>query len=323
MAIGLPLLYFSNNLLLIVGVLFVASLFNLIYSGFILHLKYKIRLNFIWDNILIKKIALITWPFAAAAIFAKVYAYVDTFLIKMFLDNVAVGFYSVAYKITFAWQFIPLAFVAALYPAFSHLFKHNQSELNKVFNKSFSYLGFIALPLSVGIIVLAPEIISQIYTAEFIGAILPLQVLIASIVFLFMNFALSSVLNACNKQITNTRNLGITMLINVILNIILIQKLGVWGAALASSISTVILFSLNLQAVIYLISVRWQIIRSLCIALLSSLLMAWSVIYFKEIIWWPLTIFIGAVVYFGLMFITKTLQFKEILYLRNSLFNKD
>ncbi|MBT4648824.1 flippase, partial [bacterium] len=234
MTIGLTLLQFTNNLFLIIGVLFIASLFNLIYSGLVLYFKYKVKPFFIWNRGLIKKILWIAWPFAAAAIFAKVYAYIDTFLIKLFLDDASVGFYSVAYKITFAWQFIPLAFVAALYPAFSHLFKHNREELKKVFNKGFAYLGFIALPLSVGIIVLAPEIINQVYTTEFSAAILPLQVLIASIAFLFMNFALSSMLNACDKQLVNTRNLGITMILNIIFNIIFIQYWGVWGAALAS-----------------------------------------------------------------------------------------
>ena len=323
MTIGLTLLQFTNNLFLIIGVLFIASLFNLIYSGLVLYFKYKVKPFFIWNRGLIKKILWIAWPFAAAAIFAKVYAYIDTFLIKLFLDDASVGFYSVAYKITFAWQFIPLAFVAALYPAFSHLFKHNREELKKVFNKGFAYLGFIALPLSVGIIVLAPEIINQVYTTEFSAAILPLQVLIASIAFLFMNFALSSMLNACDKQLVNTRNLGITMILNIIFNIIFIQYWGVWGAALASSISTLILFILNLKAANSLIKINFQVIKSLFIALLASILMAYVVIYFKDIIWWPLTILLGGVVYFAILFVTKTLSYKEIIYLKNSLFHKE
>lgn len=323
MAVGLTLLQLTNNLFLIISVLFIASLFNLIYSGLILYFKYKVKPFFVWNRGLIKKILWIAWPFAAAAIFAKVYAYIDTFLIKLFLDDASVGFYSVAYKITFAWQFIPLAFVAALYPAFSHLFKHNKEELKKVFSKGFAYLGFIALPLSAGIIVLAPEIINQIYTTEFSLAILPLQVLIASIAFLFMNFALSSMLNACDKQLVNTRNLGITMILNIIFNIFFIQYWGVWGAALASSISTLILFILNLKAANHLIKISFPVIKSLMIALLASILMAYVVIYFKDIIWWPLTILVGAVVYLAIMFITKTLNYKEIIYLKNSLFNKE
>ena len=51
--------------------------------------------------------------------------------------------------------------------------------------------------------------------------------------------------------------------------------------------------------------------------------MAYVVIYFKDIIWWPLTILLGGVVYFAIMFVTKTLSYKEIIYLKNSLFNKE
>ena len=137
----------------------------------------------------------------------------------MFLGDSAVGFYSVAYKITFAWQFIPLGLVAALYPAFSHFFLHDKTELNKVFNKGFLYLALVALPILSGIIVLAPEIILKVYKPEFAAAILPLQILIASLAFLFMNFALSSLLNSANLQKTNTRNLALTMFFNLLANL--------------------------------------------------------------------------------------------------------
>ncbi|MBT4648895.1 hypothetical protein HOC14_01055, partial [bacterium] len=136
-------------------------------------------------------------------------------------------------------------------------------------------------------------------------------------------FALSSMLNACDKQLVNTRNLGITMILNIIFNIIFIQYWGVWGAALASSISTLILFILNLKAANSLIKINFQVIKSLFIALLASILMAYVVIYFKDIIWWPLTILLGGVVYFAIMFVTKTLSYKEIIYLKNSLFHKE
>ena len=56
MTVGLSLLQFTNNLFLIVGVLFVASLFNLIYSGLILYFKYKVKPFFVWNRGLIKKI---------------------------------------------------------------------------------------------------------------------------------------------------------------------------------------------------------------------------------------------------------------------------
>lgn len=322
MFFGLVALAMKQNLFVIIGVLFLASLFNFIFSGLILSLKFKAKLNFLWRKDLVYKILFLTWPFAMSAIFAKVYAYVDTFLLKVFLGDLEVGFYSVAYKITFAWQFIPLGIVAALYPAFSHLYKNNPSELAKIFNKSFLYLGLIALPILSGIMVLAPEIILQVYRPDFFGAILPLQILIASMGFLFINFVLSNLLNAANRQTTNTRNLGLTMLFNVVVNLIFIPLFGVWGAALTSSLSTLILFALNFYASTKIVSIAKENFKHLFLAIIVSGLMAILVLYLKTLIWWPITIVLGAVFYVVFLFIFKVLSKQDFVFWKQAIFKK-
>ena len=323
LVLGLYLMQYSNNVFLFLGILFIASLFNLIYSGIILRFKLKIKLRLRYSSVLIKRIIKISLPFALAAIFAKVYAYIDTVLLKIFLGDSEVGIYSVAYKITFAFQFIPLAFVASLYSAFSHYYKNNILKLKRIFSKSFNYLIYISLPISLGIIALAPEIISKVYTDEFNFSIFPLQILIASIPFLFINFSLSSFLNATDNQKINTRNLGLIMVINIILNIFLIRSLGVWGAALASSLSTLLLFILNLKEVIKLISQKFINRKSLFMTIISSLVMFLSVYYLKQIIYWPFTIITGIIVYFMLMFFSKTLTKEDFIFLKKSLFSKE
>ena len=319
---GFILMKYSSSILLFIGVLFLASLFNLIYSGIILRFKLKIKLKLVYSKDFIKKIIKITLPFALAAIFAKVYAYIDTVLLKIFLGDNEVGIYSVAYKITFAFQFIPLAFIASLYPAFSYYYKNNFEELKKIFVKSFNYLAFISIPISFGIIALAPEIISKIYTSEFIYSVFPLQVLIASIPFLFINFSLSSFLNATDNQKINTRNLGIVMIINIILNIFLIKYLGVWGASLSSSLSTLLLFSINLNNILKIAGKKLINFKLLINTIISGIIMFLSVYYIKDFIYWPLTIITGSIVYFMLMFFSKTLSKKDFIFIKESLFFK-
>ena len=270
----------TDDVFLLLGVLFVASLFNMIFSGIILTRKFKIKIKFYFSKELAKKILLIALPFALAAIFAKVYAYIDTFLLKMFLGDEEVGFYSIAYKITFALQFIPLAFVASLYPAFANYFKEDYENLKRVFIKSFNYLAFIAIPVAFGVIALADIIVAKLYTSEFSFSVLPLQVLIASIPFLFVNFSLSSFLNATNRQKINTRNLGIIMVFNIVANIILIPEIGIWGAALASSLSTLFLFGLNLFAVLRVIKVAARSFLPILGSIFSSLIMFFIITYF-------------------------------------------
>ncbi|PIR80598.1 flippase, partial [Candidatus Kuenenbacteria bacterium CG10_big_fil_rev_8_21_14_0_10_39_14] len=47
--------------------------------------------------------------------------------------------------------------------------------------------------------------------------------------FLFINFPVGYLLNACNKQLTNTINLGVTVLVSVVLNILLIPRFSYVG----------------------------------------------------------------------------------------------
>lgn len=322
MAMGLSLLKITDNVFILLTVLWTASLFNMIYSALILRRKFKIEFKLRYSKELAKKIMLIALPFALAAIFAKVYAYMDTFLLKIFMGDEEVGFYSVAYKITFALQFIPLAFVASLYPAFSNFFKNDYEKLKRVFAKAFNYLAFIALPVAFGIIALATEIVSKLYTSEFNFSIWPLKILIASIPFLFINFSLSSFLNATDRQKINTKNLGFIMVFNVILNLIFIPRFGIWGASLASSLSTLLLFILNFYQVTRVVHMPLVFFRPILGSLFSAILMYTAVVYSKDYVGWILSIFVGMLVYLLFMFATKTLKKDDLLFIKSSVINK-
>lgn len=318
MTMGLSLLQVTDNVFLMLTVLFTASFFNMIYSGVILYHKFNLKLKWLYSKDLARGIMQIAMPFALAAIFAKIYAYIDTFLLKMFMGDEAVGFYSVAYKITFSLQFIPLAFVASLYPAFSNYFKTNKDKLTKTFAKSFNYLAFVAIPIAFGIVALAEELVHSLYTGQYFYSIWPLKVLIASIPFLFINFSLSSFLNATERQKINTKNLGIVMALNIILNTVFIPELGIWGASLASSISTVLLFALNLRQVMKVVSMPLRFFKPLLGVLFSSIVMYFAVVYAKDYVAWPLSILVGILVYIFFSFVTKTIKKDDILFIKNS-----
>jgi O-antigen/teichoic acid export membrane protein len=147
----------------------------------------------------------------------------------------------------------------------------------------------------------------------------PLQILIASLPFLFINFALSYFLNATDRQRTNTFNLGLVMILNVVLNVLLIPQWSTLGASLASTISTISLFCLNLSAVYKVTQIKlgnwWPMFK----ALLASLLMALVVIILAKIfnIW--LCIAIGFLVYFGFLILFKNLEKEDYFYIRRAL----
>ncbi len=319
LALGLGLMQFSKNPLHFIIVVLLASLFNFLYSFILLNKKYKLKLTWYFDKKLALSIFVIAWPFALSALFAKIYAYIDGLILEYLHGSASLGIYSVAYKLTFAFQFIPLAFVAALYPAFAHYWQNDKTQLEKTLLKAINYLAYISLPIAAGIISLAPFIVKSLYSSSYSSSVAPLQILVLSLPFLFINFALSYFLNAIDRQRTNTWNLGLVMLLNIALNFILIPRWEAWGASLASSISTVVLFCLNLIAVykVTVISIKnwWPIAK----AIFASLLMAFSVSLLANYMNIWLDIIFGFVVYFILLLLFKNIGIEDYRYLKASL----
>ena len=315
---GVVIVNLTNDLRILILAILVASTFNFIYSGLLIRSKLKLKYLFSSNKEVLRSLLIITIPFALAGIFTRVYGYLDTVLLKQLIDETALGYYSIPYKITFSLQFIPMAFIASLYPAFSLYFLKSKELLNKTFHKSIIYLTIIVAPITFGIIGSAKPIILKVYTNTYEPSILPLQILMISLFFLFINFPLGSLLNACNREVRNTVHIGIVMVINIILNIILIPKFSYLGAAYASTISTIVMFGLQFYVAgqIIKLDVKYLLI-SLSKILVASLIMYYVLIYLLNFINFIILI------YFSLLFVLKLLTKNDIKYFYQSLVKKE
>lgn len=214
---------------------------NVIFAAVVLSKKFGIHFRPSFHKTAFFHLGKIAIPFAIAAVFARIYSYIDTILLERLMDATAAGWYAVPYKITFAFQFIPLALVAALYPKFSEYYAHNRQKLAYIFERGSKYLLLLAFPIAVGIGVLAPDIIGVIFGDTYAASVLPLQILIVSLIFSFISFPIGAFLNACDKQSTQTGIVAIVMVVNIVMNIILIPTYGPVGAAIAALTGNILL----------------------------------------------------------------------------------
>ncbi|MFA5880336.1 MAG: flippase [Candidatus Margulisiibacteriota bacterium] len=321
---GIIAMQFTDNLSVLMFILVVSNFLNLLFVFLLIKFKIKLNLSFRFDWNYWHKIVHIVIPFALAAGFTKIYAAFDQILLSKLADSQALGFYAVAYKLAFALQFLPLALVAALYPAISTFFKTDKNSLNKVFTRAIYYLLIITIPMTAGIFVLAPEFINTLYTSAYAQAILPLKILILSLVFLFLNFPLGSLLNAADKQARNTINISLAMIFNIILNIILIPYYQATGAAMASLFSTIFLFLINIRAVKGIINIDNKYILSIAgKTILSGIIMGLVIYYLKSQLYWLLAGIIGAIVYLILQFILSSITKRDILQMYQSFIKKE
>lgn len=321
--VGLIGVFLQLPLYILVIALLAGSIFNFIYSLTLLKTKLNFKIKLTWNKTVLKTLFIIALPFALAGIFTRVYNYIDQVLLSVLIGDQSLGWYSVAYKMTYALQFIPAAFAAAIFPAMSHLYKNDKDRLQYIFEKSMYFLIIMAIPTAFGVYILAEPVILYLYTTEYQASILTLQIFIFGIIGLFLNYPVGSLLNACDKQAINTANMGITMILNIILNIILIPQYQHLGAAIAALSSLSLLFILNLAWVPRIISYDYKyLISKTGLALFSATAMTITVYFLKPYLNFVLLIIVGAIIYLALMFLSRGFTKSDIKYLWQAMIKK-
>jgi O-antigen/teichoic acid export membrane protein len=287
---------------ILMAIMALSSFLNFSYSLLIVRWRLKARVSLHEGRLAARHIIAITLPFALYAVLQRVYTYLDSLLLSSLASEKDVGLYQIAFKIVFALQFLPMAFTASLYPAFSLYYKNAPDQLRITFERAMNYLLIISLPISVGIIVLADKVM-LIFKPEYMDAALPLRVSMLSLVFIFINFPIGSLLNACDQQKKNTRNMAIVLPVSIILNLILIPRLAVLGASLTVLLTNALMVSLGLWQVTRIVSVRASrlllIFLKIMLAALFMGLFSW---YLRERLNIFINIGLSAIIYIGILY---------------------
>ena len=323
MGFGLWALYSGFGLLYIMLALAIASMFNFIYSSLILRYKIGVKINLQYDKKFFWTLIKLALPFAGYAIFQRLYIYLDSVLLSILASEMYVGIYQIPFKIIFALQFLPLAFVASLYPALSHYWLHNQKQLLVSFKRALNYLIIISVPIIFGIIVLADKIV-MLFGSAYNQAILPLQIIIIALLFIFLNYPIGSLLNACDRQKKNTFNMGLTVVLSVFLNLILIPMYQAVGAAITVLVSNMFMFFLGLYYSSQIMDLK---LKSNFIVflktLVSAVIMATLVYILKDYLHIIILVLIAILVYFIFIFVFKAIKREDVLSIYRSLIKKE
>ncbi len=322
---GMFFLISGYNILFVMSALLVASLFNFTYSILLLKLKWKIRFFEKVEVGVIKNILIISLPFGIFAGFQRLYMYLDTVLLKMLASDYHVGLYQVAFKIIFSLQFLPMAFIASLYPAMSAYWKKDKTQLSITFERAFSYLLIISLPITFGITFLSSKIVIIFSTgsSDFSEAVLPLIIIIASLPFIFLNFPIGSLLNACDRQKLNTMNMGIALFFSIVLNIVLIPKYQAVGASITVLATNIIMFILGMLQIPKITKIDFGKISKIFFkTILASLLMSVFVFYLKDYLNIFLVVSLSGFLYFIFLYLLRGFDKSDIISIYNSFLKK-
>lgn len=306
-------IYLKLPLLFLIAAFTVPSILNVIYAGTVLKYKYGISLHPRYNKKIFLYLAGITVPFALAAVLARFYSYIDSIILSRLAGDAAVGLYSIPYKITYAFQFVPLALMAAIYPRFSEYYQHNRAKLAHIFEQGTKYLLLIVFPIAIGLGVLAKDIVLHVYSDKYLPSILPLQILLAGLIFSFISFPIGAFLNACNRQKTQTGIVATVLAINILLNLLFIPQYGIVAAASAALVGNILLtvFGYSFIPRIAAIS-HGYLLKTFGQILFSATVMGAAVYYINFFVHFTVAIVAGAVVYVTFLFLTRALTKTDI-----------
>ncbi len=194
-----------------------------------------LRWKFSWS--IAKDLLKDAWPLILSGIIISIYMKIDQVMIKEFLGNGEVGQYSAAVRLSEAWYFIPTIICSSLFPAIINAKLKDDTlymdRLQRLYNLMVVLGAVIILP----VLTLSDWMIQLLYGEAFQRSAGVLDIHILGSVFVFLGVANQKWFISENYQAYNIICLGAGMLVNIVLNVIMIPKMGIMGAAYATLIS--------------------------------------------------------------------------------------
>lgn len=190
-----------------------------------------------FDRLLAKKILLSSWPLMLSSVSYFIYVRIDQIMIGAFLGGRAVGLYAVAVKLVEISSFLPGIICASLFPAIVNAKKTSASIYKKRLKALYLLLGSTSFLIALISTILAPWVVALVFGREYLPSIAILRIYAWS----GIGLSVGAVINQYFLSESKSNHIFFynlfSMLANVALNLILIPRIGLPGAAWATLIS--------------------------------------------------------------------------------------
>ena len=202
-----------------------------------------VGISFVIDRVLIRELIRTSIPFLTYGVLGVIYSRVDTVLLSLMTNATIVGWYGAAYRVYDTLFFVPnIVINYIMYPIFSKFSITSAATLKLAIEKSTNFLLFLAIPITGGLIITAPNIIGFLFRrADFSHSIPVLQALALGTVFLYINAVFAAILMSTNQGKKVTIMAAVALVFNLGLNLILIPHFQLIGAAVVTALTELLL----------------------------------------------------------------------------------
>lgn len=178
-------------------------------------------------------------PFGLMLIFGTIIFRVDATILSLYKGPEAVGLYSAAYRALESCLFIPYAIESAMLPSLSRLSRETVPPVADVYAAGLKAIVAMMAPLGVAFLVFGGEILELLYGAEYRAAEPAIHWLGGAAVLYGVSLLTCTLIVAQRGTKVLAWTIGLVMLFNVGLNVAVIPRFSLTGAAAVTTITEI------------------------------------------------------------------------------------
>jgi O-antigen/teichoic acid export membrane protein len=252
-----------------------------------------------------------SWPRMFQAIVSTIFIGIDSFMLGYFKGAYDVGLYNVAVPIAFLLGFAPDLFMRLFFPIITKNYAKKDFKLIRNLSQQVGkWILMLNLPLFLLIIVFPGAIINTLFGAEFLPAAMSLRLLGIGMFSYSITLVAMSLISMMGKSKVVLYNFIFATVCNSVLNLYLVSRFGLNGAALAATISYIFLgaaFFIQTKTYLKITPLRIDMLKVLLAGAISVtvLFIFSSTMELKTTPELLISVFIFGIIYLSLLFLFK------------------
>jgi O-antigen/teichoic acid export membrane protein len=255
-------------------------------------------------------------PLASWKMLGVLYTRVEVLILFILLGDAVVGWYKVSLNITDLVSVGSVIAMSAILPVMSNFYLESREKLLDLYRVVFRYIIVIMLPVAMAISIFADDLIGLMYGEQYTNSVLILRILIWSSVLAFILALLGTVIMVIDKFRLAAKLSIVNTTVRIVLNVILIRRMGYLGApvaALVSNVFSVLLFVPVVARTLGHTGIDLALVRSVAI---SAALVAGGFLLYRGLGYPNLAMIGGFGLYLLVVFKTRMVTDREIRMVR-------
>lgn len=242
------------------------------------------------------------------------YSWMDVAIIGLFLTQSDVGVYEIAWRVTSVVMLFSSSIATTIFPQVSQWDAEDATDrIESLLSEAIAPALFVAIPAFFGVVMFSKEILGLVFGAEYTSGWLVLIILMGEKVVQSVHIILGRSLQGIDRPDLAAKAGVISMVLNLVLNIILVLKYGIVGAAIATALSFIVNSTLHAYYLSRFVSIRIPYMRiGGCVAASFGmgvfLYIVESVVLISSLPILLLIIGLGMAVYVGIALIIPSLR---------------